>query len=178
MKSSEKSKKDVLTDLLFLAATLAITAALLSLYPSKQQAVLAASWSFFIEMMLILPAVMVLVGIFMVFIPKEVVAKYLGKSSGIKAVFLAIFLGTLPTGPLYIAFPIASALIKKGMRISSAIAFLSAWACIKIPQEMMELQFLGLSFMTARLLLTILFVVIMSLLIEKIIEWSSQRNPR
>jgi len=173
MKVSEKSKKGVLADLLLLVATLAITATLLTLYPSKQQAVIAASWSFFIEMMLILPAVMVLVGIFMVFVPKEMVAKYLGKSSGIKAVFLAIFLGALPTGPLYVAFPIAGALIRKGMRVSSAVAFLSAWACIKIPQEMMELQFLGPSFMAARLILTILFVIAMSLLIEKIIEWSS-----
>jgi len=77
-----------------------------------------------------------------------------------------------------VAFPIASALMKKGMRISNVIAFLSAWACIKIPQELIELQFLGLSFMSARLALTIVFVVFMSVMIEKIVEWGEERVER
>lgn len=54
--------------------------------------------------------------------------------------------------------------------------FLSAWACIKIPQEMVELQFLRPRFMAARLVLTIVFVVIMGISIERIIEWSAE-NP-
>ncbi|GAI58956.1 unnamed protein product, partial [marine sediment metagenome] len=80
----------------------------------------------------------------------------------------------LPTGPLYVAFPVAAVLIKKGAKISNIIIFLSAWACIKIPQEMVELKFLGLKFMAARLILTIIFVVIMGLSIEKIIEWTDK----
>jgi len=39
-------------------------------------------------MIMILPAVMVLMGLFSVFVPKEMVVKYLGKAAGIKAVFL------------------------------------------------------------------------------------------
>jgi len=100
------------------------------------------------------------------------VVKYLGKASGIKGVILAIILGALPTGPLYIAFPMAAALLKKGAKISNIIVFLSAWACIKIPQEMVELQFLGPQFMLLRLSLTIIFVIIMAVSIEKMIEWT------
>ena len=44
-------------------------------------------------------------------------------------------------------------------------------ACIKIPQEMVELQFLGVQFMLLRLSLTVILVIIMAVLIEKIIEW-------
>jgi len=77
-----------------------------------------------------------------------------------------------------VAFPIASSLMKKGMRISNVIAFPSAWTCIKIPQELIELQFLGLSFMSARLALTIVFVVFMSVMIEKIVEWGEERVER
>jgi len=102
--------------------------------------------------------------------------KYLGKAAGIKAVFLGILMGSLPTGPLYVAFPMASALLKKGAKISCIIAFLSAWACIKIPQEMVELQFLGPKFMAARLILTIVLVVIMGILIEGLIEWSDKKQ--
>ena len=100
------------------------------------------------------------------------------KSERIKGISLAILFGSLPAGPLYVAFPMASALIKKGACISNIIIFLSAWACIKIPQEMVELRFLGLRFMVARLILTIIFVVIMGVSIEKLIEWSNKKTSK
>ncbi len=117
---------------------------------------------------------MVIMGLFSVWVSKETVVKYLGKTSGIKGIFLAIFFGALPTGPLYVAFPVAAVLIKKGAKISNIIIFLSAWACIKIPQEMVELKFLGLKFMALRLILTIIFVIIMGLSVEKIIKWTDK----
>ncbi|MEA3499846.1 MAG: hypothetical protein U9R41_02330, partial [Candidatus Marinimicrobia bacterium] len=46
--------------------------------------------------------------------------------------------------------------------------FLSAWACIKLPQELIELQFLGIEFMLARLGMTIIFVTIMGIIIDKL----------
>jgi len=126
--------------------------------------------------MVILPAVMIIMGLFAVFIPSETVVKYLGKTSGIKGIALSILIGTLPTGPLYVAFPMAATLLKKGARVSNIIVFLSAWACIKIPQELVEFQFLGAEFMALRLILTIIFVIIMGLIIERIIEWSKKGN--
>lgn len=119
---------------------------------------------------------MILMGLLAVFISDETVIKYLGKTSGIKGVALAFLLGTLPTGPLYVAFPMAATLIKKGARISNIIIFLSAWACIKIPQELVELQFLGLQFMVLRLVLTVIFVAIMGLLIEQIIDRGNRKS--
>ncbi len=170
-KKEEKAKKEMVRDLVIFGITLAATLILLMEFPDRRGAVISTSWNFFLEMILILPAVMVLLGLFAVFVPKEAVVKYLGKTSGIKGIFLAILLGALPTGPLYVAFPIAAALLKKGAKISNIILFLSAWACIKIPQEMVELQFLGLRFMLARLILTVIFVIIMAFIIEWIMEW-------
>ena len=167
-------KKGMIRNVIFLGFTIAIAIILLSIFPDRSEAVTSISWKFFLEMASILPAVMILMGLFKVWVPKETVVKYLGKSSGIKGIILAIFFGALPTGPLYVAFPMAATLIKKGARISNIIIFLSAWACIKIPQEMVELQFLGAKFMAARLILTIIFVIIMGLSIEKIIEWTDR----
>ena len=172
----KKQRKDLKRDIIVLVFTLIFTVILLSIFPEKQKAVIKTSWDFFIEMISILPAIMVLLGLFAVFIPKDMVVKYMGKTAGIKAILLGILMGSLPTGPLYMAFPMASALLKKGARISSVIIFLSAWACIKIPQELVELQFLGLKFMVARLILTIIFVVLMGLFIEQIIDWSNKKH--
>lgn len=170
----EKQRKGMIRDIIILGIAIVIAIILISLFPDKREVITASSWEFFIEMIWILPAVMVLMGLFAVWVSKETVEKYLGETSGIKGIFLAIFFGALPTGPLYVAFPVAAVLIKKGAKISNIIIFLSAWACIKIPQEMVELKFLGLKFMVLRLILTIIFVVIMGLSIEKIIEWTDK----
>ena len=174
--AKDTQQKGTKRDIILLVITLITATTLLSIFPDKREAVFSTSWNFFIEMILILPAVMVLMGLFAVFVPSDIVVRYLGKTAGIKAIFLGILIGALPTGPLYVAFPMASSLLKKGAKISSIIAFLSAWACIKIPQEMIELQFLGVKFMAARLILTIGFVGIMGICIEKIIESSHKKS--
>lgn len=174
----EKQKKGIIRDVIFLGIIFIIAIILLSIFPNRREAVTKTSWKFFVEMICILPAVMVLVGLLAVFVPKEMVVKYLGKTSGIKGICLAILFGALPTGPLYVAFPLAAGLLKRGARVSNIIIFLSAWACIKLPQELVELQFLGLKFMALRLILTIVFVVIMGASIERIIEWSNEKEGK
>ncbi len=163
-------KKSMLYDWALLCSILIISAILLSIFPDRKRTVIDISSNFFIEMILILPAIMVMLGLFEVWVPKNIVVKYIGKASGMKGILLSLTLGALPTGPLYIAFPMAAALIRKGAKISNIVIFLSAWACIKIPQEMVELQFLGLHFMLSRLILTVAFVIIMGLLIEMIMK--------
>ncbi|WP_456330682.1 permease [Archaeoglobus sp.] len=129
----KQEKQGIIRDLITLGVISIVTLTLLYIFPDKKEPVLSTSWNFFIEMMLILPAVMVMLGLFAVWVPKDIVVRYLGKASGVKSIFLALILGALPTGPLYIAFPIASALLKKGTKISNIVVFLSAWACIKVP---------------------------------------------
>jgi len=172
----EKQKREMIRDWVLLGIILIIAIILLSIFPDRKEPVINTLWDYFVEMMLILPAVMVILGLFAVWVSKEIVIKHLGKASGIKGIFLAIILGALPTGPLYIAFPMASILLKKGARISNIVIFLSSWACIKMPQEMVELQFLGLRFMLLRLFLTIIFIIIMAIFIEKVIEWSENEE--
>ncbi len=171
-----KQKKKMIRDWFFLGIAIVFVVILLSVFPTKTEAVTLTTQEYFIEMIIILPAVMIIMGLFAVFISNETVVKHLGKTSGIKGIAISILIGTLPTGPLYIAFPMAATLIKKGARVSNIIVFLSAWACIKIPQEMVEFQFLGAEFMFLRLILTIIFVIIMGISIEKIIGWSERRN--
>ena len=168
--------KGTIRDVILLGIILSVAIILLSIFPDRRDIVFTTSWEFFVEMIWILPAVMILMGLFMVWVSKDMVVKYLGRTSGIKGFFLALLFGALPTGPLYVAFPMAAALMKKGARISNIIVFLSAWACIKIPQEMVELQFLGPKFMALRLILMIIFAAIMAISIERLIEWSNSKS--
>jgi uncharacterized membrane protein YraQ (UPF0718 family) len=74
--------------------------------------------------------------------------------------------GAAPTGPLYVAFPIAAMLLKKGASPLNVIILLDAWAAIKIPQLLVEAKFLGPSFMLVRLALTVPSAILMGWLIQ------------
>jgi uncharacterized membrane protein YraQ (UPF0718 family) len=166
----KESKRKIMRDWIFVGLGVVTMAILLVIFPDNVGPVLSTSREYLMEMIWILPAVMVLMGLFKVWISREMVVKYLGKTSGLKGILIAVVLGATPTGPLYVAFPLAAAMLKKGARVMNVIVFLSAWACIKIPQEMVELQFLGLNFMVTRLILTIIFVSVIGFFIEQIVE--------
>jgi len=177
-KSNEKIKqrKSLIRDYIIMGAVIVLAASALFIFPDKSNAVLNVSKNYFIELIMILPAIMVIIGLFSVWVPKETVVKYLGKTSGIKGIIIAIALGMLPTGPLYIAFPMAAALLKKGAKISNIVIFISAWACIKLPQELVEIQFLGIQFTLLRLGLTVIFIIIMGIMIEKTIGFTDRKK--
>lgn len=156
--------------ILLLLAVIAAAVVLMLLMPDRREPFLEASWKFFLEMVFVLPAIALLLGLFAVFVPKELITRHLGKASGLKGFFLSIGLGALPTGPLYVAFPIAAALLSKGARRANIIVFLTAWACIKLPQELMELSFMGPAFTGARLVLTIIAAAIMGFITERAME--------
>ncbi len=172
----QKHKKTIVRDYIVMAAVMIAAAVVLLIFPDKSGSVLNISKNYLLELAMIFPAIIVIIGLFSVWVPKEIVVKYMGKTSGVKGIFLSIALGMLPSGPLYIAFPMAVALIRKGAKISNIIIFISAWACIKLPQELMEIQFLGIEFTLLRLTLTIIFVIIMGITIEKIIEFTDRKK--
>jgi len=139
------------------------------LFPGRGQVMLSSSAANLVTMLTILPAVVLLMGLFAVWVPRSTVVRHLGKASGVRGVALALLFGALPTGPLYIAFPIAGALLARGARLLNVIVFLSAWGCIKLPQEIVEYRFLGLRFMLLRLVFTVASVVVIGSVIEGLV---------
>ncbi len=161
-----KVNAKVRTGYSLLAGSILAAVVLSMMFPPKRGKFVKSSAMFFKEMITVLPSVLVLMGLFTVWVKRETVVRFLGQGSGISGILIGIFLGTLPTGPLYIAFPLASMLLRKGARIATVMAFLSAWACIKIPQELMEIQFLGIRFTLLRLTATIVLLIPMVLFAE------------
>jgi uncharacterized membrane protein YraQ (UPF0718 family) len=144
----------------FFLGVAALAAVTLSLvFPDKGARTWHVSLEYFKEMVFILPAVMVLMGLFAVWVDRSLVVKYLGHEAGWKGLMLAILMGTVPSGPLYVTFPLAAMLLKKGARVANVLAFLCSCAAIKLQLELMEMQFLGWRFTLLRLLLTVAMVV-------------------
>ena len=169
-KMMKKNQKNSKKGFLFLGLIIVGFALTSILVPEKSPLILQTSFEYFKQMAMVFPAVLILIGLFTVWISKEFVMTHLGENSGIKGIAVAFFLGAIPTGPIFIAFPMVQALHKKGASYTNIVIFLSAWACIKLPQELMELQFMGAKFMLARLGMMIVFITIMGMIINKLMR--------
>lgn len=128
------------------------------------QAVTLASSSL-LQLILVLPPIFILMGLLDVWVPRETMAKFMGSHSGLLGAAIAFFLGSAAAGPLYIAFPIAAMLLKKGASLPNVFLFIGAWSTTKIPLLMFEYSAMGPAFTLTRLLVNIpiIFIIAFSL---------------
>lgn len=164
--AGQKKEKKSLGGILSLVGMLIIFILINFLFPPQAEKVYDISLSYLQEMALIIPPVFILMGLFEVWVPKAFIQKYLGEGAGLKGIALSFVFGTIPTGPVYIAFPIAAALLRKGARLMNIVIFLGIWAAAKLPQLMVEIKFLGPAFTFIRLALTVGSVIAMGFLVE------------
>lgn len=122
------------------------------------------------EMITVMPVIVALTLAIDVWVPKELIYKYLGKGSGFLGFLLSLLVGSISAGPIYAAFPLVIMLLKKGASVSNAAAILSAWAVVKVPMLVVEARFLGAEFMALRWILTVLAIYLMSRIIDKIVK--------
>ena len=124
----------------------------------------------FKEMALVIPPVFVLLGLLDIWVPREMMMKYMGERSGLKGIILSIIIGSAAAGPLYGAFPVAAVFMKKGVKFSNVLIFIGAWSTTKIPMLLFEISALGSKFALTRLLIDIPGIIIIAYLLEKFIS--------
>jgi uncharacterized membrane protein YraQ (UPF0718 family) len=117
---------------------------------------------YLVEMLSILPPILVLLGLFESWVPKTWVEKAMGPGSGTRGAVVSVLVGTAAMGPLYVAFPVGLALLKKGASLFNVCVFLCVWASIKIPMILFEVKFLGVEFSLLRLVLTVPAILVIS----------------
>jgi len=118
------------------------------------------------QMALVLPPVFVLIGLFEVWVPRELVARLAGKRAGLAAIPWMVLLATLQAGPLYVAFPVAVSLWRKGCTPRNVFIYLGAFSALKIPMLTFEVTFLGWQFSLARTAITLPVFILLAALLE------------
>ena len=156
----------VRSSLLIVAIILLLHLALFVPFPALAVRSLGQWFTGIGEVLVIVPSVLILIGLFDAWVPKELVEHGLGPKSGLRGVLFALLLGTGAAGPLYAAFPIGLSLRAKGARTANLVIFLGAWATIKIPMLMMESAFLGTRFALLRLAMTLPGIIACGFLME------------
>ena len=127
---------------------------------------LVSAGSMIKQMLLLLPPIFILLGLLDVWVPRDVMVKYLGSKSGVRGIALAILLGSCTSGPLYAAFPVTAVFMKKGVKFSNIMIFLGAWSTTKIPILLFEGTNLGWKFALTRLLIDIPGIILIAFALE------------
>ena len=127
------------------------------------------SYELFIEMISFIPFLFIIIGLFDVWVPKEMLEKHVGRESGGKGIFLVILLAMLQAGPLYGAFPVAYVLFKKGASVRNIFIYLGAFSSMKLPMLGIEIGYLGIKFTILRTLISLPLFICIGFIMEKIV---------
>lgn len=153
----------------FFLLTILITGALFIINGAIGIRALTVTAYSFKEMLVVLPPIFILLGLLDVWVPRELMVRYMGEDSKMKGIILAFLLGSAAAGPLYGAFPVAAVLMKKGAKFSNILIFIGAWSTTKIPMFLFEVSSLGAKFAVTRLLVDIPGIIIIAYLVCAII---------
>ncbi len=120
-------------------------------------------------------SLLVVVGLFEVWVKKENVEKHLGKNSGMLGYIWIILLAGTTVGGLYVAFPVAYSLFKKGAKLSVIFTYIGASAICRIPMIIFESSFMGIKFTLIRLIISIPLVILSSIWLGNYLEKKNYR---
>lgn len=121
-------------------------------------------------MLSLVPPIFIIIGLLDVWVPKETMIKFMGGKSGLIGIAIAFLLGSVAAGPLYVAFPIAALLLKKGARFAYVLFFLGIWASAKLPIILYEYSSFGGKFTLYHIITSVTVYLLGSILIEKLLS--------
>ena len=130
------------------------------------KSVLGHFGSFSYELIRMLPFVFILVGLFDVWVPREMIEKHLGDASKGIAYVWALFLAMTTVGGLFVALPIAQSLENKGASKTVVLTYLTGATVVRLPMTIFEMTFLGVKFTAIRWAVAIALTIASSFLMS------------
>jgi uncharacterized membrane protein YraQ (UPF0718 family) len=149
----------------FLSLSVVITLFIYALDVSKGMIIAKTVYLTFFEVLDIIIAVSIFIGLFQIWVKPATIVKLLGKGSGLKGFILVCTFPILMGGSLFTVFPLLKTLKDKGARTGAIASFITAWGG-KAPLLPLETKFLGWPFALVRLGFIIIFAFIMGILMD------------
>lgn len=135
--------------------------------PQKALRALQFGSQLFGSVVVLIIAVFGLVGLIQSFVGRDLIAKILGRKSGLRGLLVAVGCGAMLVGPPYVIFPLLMSLKRLGARWAVVAIVLAAYA-LKPQMLPIEAEFLGLPFALVRAFLTLLLAIPLGLLVERL----------
>ena len=88
-------------------------------------------------------AVLILVSIFLFFLPNETLERYLGKDAGFMGYLIAALIGSVALIPGFIAYPLAGILVKNGVGYPVIAVFITTLMMVGVLTLPIEIKYFG-----------------------------------
>ena len=145
-----------------------VTGAYLLLFrrsPDKTRQSLRVAGQSLVRMAPMLTAIFGLIGLFQVFIPADLIERWLGASSSGTALLTGGLIGAIAIGPPVAAFPLAGSMLDAGAWPPAAAAFVVSWISVGVLTLPFEAEIFGLRFALSRNVIAFLTALLIGLLI-------------
>ena len=128
---------------------------------------------FILGMLRVFPCAFILIGLFDVWVKQDTVRRHMGEGSGWRGYAWALALAGTTVGGVFVGFPIAHALYKKGAKLSIIFTYVGAAAICRIPMTLFEAFFLGARFTLVRFSVSLPLLILSSILMG---NWLTRHN--
>lgn len=125
------------------------------------------------EMLSVLPMMFLLIRIFDVWVPRDIVERHVGENAGPIAILWMILLAMRQADQLDGAFPVAVTLYKKGCAAKYVFIYLGAFSVMKLPMLSFEITFLGWGFSLVRLVFTLPVFIVIGCIMGRSQAWAA-----
>ncbi|MCM8777958.1 MAG: permease [Candidatus Omnitrophica bacterium] len=109
--------------------------------------------------------VLILVSVFLYFVPKETLSNLLGKNSGVLGIGIAAVLGSVALIPMFITYPLAAILLKSGVSYQVIAVFITTMLMVGVLTLPVEIKYFGLKVGIVRNALSFIGALIVGLVI-------------
>lgn len=118
---------------------------------------LRAAGTMLLQIVPLLIFAFIVAGMIQVLIPRELLSRWVGESSGMRGILLGSIAGGLAPGGPYVSLPLAAGLVRSGAGVGTMVAFLTGWSIYAIGRLPMEVGILGWKFTLVRIVSTFIF---------------------
>lgn len=121
------------------------TALIVSFVKSKEKTILALkkAWKSFENILPQFLTILIIIGIILAVLTPEQISSLMGNESGWFGVMIAALIGAITLVPGFIAFPLASALLKSGAGYMQIAAFISTLMMVGVVTIPLEMKYFG-----------------------------------
>jgi uncharacterized protein len=114
----------------------------------------------------LVPAI-IIAGLLQVLVPQEVVSRYFGRDSGLRALVIASLAGVLTPGGPMVTVPFMVALANSGAALAPLVAYMTSWSLFGVQRIIAwEAPLMGWRFVIARIVPSLAFPVLAGWLVK------------
>lgn len=136
----------------------------------KTKTALIKAWKSFENILPQFSSILIIIGIMLSILSPEVISSVIGQKSGWLGMILAAIIGSITLIPGFVAFPLASALLKGGAGFMQIAVFISTLMMVGVVTIPVEIKYFGKKATFLRNIMAFVFSFIVAIMIGVVLR--------